>query len=163
MFDFLVLCTFAVAQPPMMQPPSPPPFYLPLAPRPRVKIKIPSEVEQAVRKAISADGIGIGSIRIEGIPIDAVAIPKELRDAYAAHPSALIELLLLIAEEADPVDSMKAVAYALSLIDSPVHGVVFVRVFDKVKDNYDKVNPFGGVTPREHWISGVKEELQRKK
>ena len=169
MFGFVALCTFTVgAQTPdvpapgPMQPPTWPSILPHEAPAPRAKgqpLVIDVGLEKAVRTAVYDHGIVIGTRFDRGLPFDEVGIPKSLKDAYVKRPKAVIELLLTIAEGGEPRDSMKAVAYAISLIDGPGVGVVVVSVFDRAK--YDDIDPAWEETPRRHWIGKLNERIRK--
>ena len=157
MVKILVMCcVFSLDVPPLN----------PLRPQPGKQLPHPkaeqlsAETKKEIRNTIVKEGVFLGTQRTGRSFIEVVSIPKVLQDAYSKQPRAVIEFLLTIAEDGDAVDSMKAVAYAISLLDSPARGVACVRLFDESK--YD-VRLNGRETLRQYWIGEVKELLHPKK
>ncbi len=134
----------------------------PVAPPPRAAGSLPASVEKAVRKAVCDGGICTAGIRIvngEFVFAEEVVVPVAISEGYSKHPGAILALLLKMAEEAEPYDSMKAVTYTIALIHGPGVAVVCERVFDKSK--YDEFHKAWGMTTRQHWIGKIEEKMQK--
>jgi len=97
------------------------------------------------------------------LPFTRVDMPKELKAAYAKAPSAVLGLLLRIADGGNPRESSSAAAYAFTLLDPKTEtgGVVVIDMFKKA--TYDVVDEYWETTPRYHWIGKIKEAVKAKK
>src|SRR5882724_3989186 len=89
----------------------------PVAPPPRAVAPLPAVTEKAIRSAVYEHGLLVGSRFDGGFPTQEVAVPNAITEAYSKHPTSVLALLMKIAHGAEPRDSVKAVAYAISLLD----------------------------------------------
>lgn len=90
-----------------------------------------------------------------------LVIPKAVSELYKQKPDGVLELLVTIADGASPSDSLLAVSTAIELIDGPGGGVACVLIYKY--DTWDKVDDDWKCTPREHWLKGVRKDMEKRK
>jgi hypothetical protein len=123
--------------------------------------------EKVARDAVYRGGLATSTPaagKYRGLEI--IAMPAVLEELYAKHPREVIELLLTIAEGANPADSMKAVTYATSLLETPAGGAWLARLFQDrkldIEAKYDEIPPRGDESQRRYFIRKVQEKAKEK-
>jgi hypothetical protein len=89
--------------------------------------------------------------------LEIVVVPSEIERCYENQPDAVLELLLAIAEESAPYESLKAVAYGLALVASPAIASAPVGLFKA--ETYDEMDKDWEKSPRQHWIGKLKKKI----
>jgi hypothetical protein len=115
--------------------------------------------ESVVRASVYNETPRVGSNRLEVATVQGeLFVPKPLADLYKANPRGVLEALSRIIDGARPDDSALAAGYALSLLTHPGVGVVCVTFFEK--DKYDIIDKDWEETPRQHWLSKIREKMK---
>jgi hypothetical protein len=128
---------------------------------------VPPVVLSAKTEKTVRDAVYSGELRLAH-PLDGkyalleiVEVPVAIEAAYKENPAATLKLLLSIAEGGRPWDSVKALSFAMALVEDPAVGSVVVSLFKE--KTYDEVDVDWEVTPRQHWLGKVKAKIEKAK
>lgn len=130
-----------------------------VAPVPKMSLKVELTTKEAlaVRRAITDHSIGIGYNR--RLLKEQANISQDVIDMYQQKPSAVLDLLLKIAEVCEPTCSHRAAVSIWVLTGNPSDGVLLLRSFSLKK--YDEYNEEDDDTQREHFLRMVRERLKK--
>lgn len=103
-----------------------------------------------VRGAIYGKGLSMGTM--EDRVHDKVLIPWEIQELYKEKPEGVLDLLIRIADGANPFESMTAATYGLELAEGTGCGRVCFGTFKE--DKYDSED--WGQSLRMNWISRLR-------
>ena len=118
------------------------------------------KTEKAVRDVVYSGDLHLAH-PLEGkyALLEVVEVPVAVEAAYKENPAGTLKLLLSIAEGGRPWDSVKALSFAMAVVDDPAVASVVVSLFKE--KTYDEVDVDWEVTPRQHWLSKVKAKIEK--
>jgi hypothetical protein len=128
-----------------------------LAARAEAAERMPAQDEAAIRRVVyQGRARRIGSR--QGLNLE-VIVPAPLADLYVKQPDAVLDVLTEIIAGGNPMDSVTAAAYAISLLEGPAVGEVCIALFDK--DHYDLTDDDWNCSPRQHWLKVTKQHRKK--
>jgi hypothetical protein len=118
------------------------------------------KTEKAVRNAVYSGELHLAH-PLEGkfALLEVVEVPAAVEAAYKENPAATLKLLLSVAEGGRPWDSVKALSFAMAMVEDPAVASVVVSLFQE--KTYDEVDVDWEVTPRQHWLGKVKAKIEK--
>ncbi len=109
-----------------------------------------TETDRKVRAIVSKSPAAESNLSMK-IPTRVVVIPEELLAMYQKDPDVILDALMRVVQEAKPVDSVKAAAFALDL-PRRGSGLLAIRQIREWSEGYDEVQEGQDKTRRQKLI-----------